>query len=97
VYGLIGSMMTLPENRAALVEALLEGSVDLPGCLSYVVAEDAEDASLVWVSEVWDSETSHAASLDLPVVKDAIAKARHVLIGFGPRHTLQVKGGRGLE
>ncbi|PKQ27176.1 MAG: antibiotic biosynthesis monooxygenase [Actinobacteria bacterium HGW-Actinobacteria-4] len=96
MYGLIGSLMVLPENRATLVEALLEGSADLPGCVSYVVAEDVEDESLVWVSEVWDSESSHAAALELPTVKESIVKARHVLIGFGPRHTLDVKGGYGV-
>lgn len=96
MYGLIGSMMVLPENRATLIDALLEGSAELPGCLSYVVAEDAEDESLVWVSEVWDSAGSHAASLELPAVQAAIAKARPVLIGFGPRHPLVVRGGHGL-
>ncbi len=97
MYGLIGSMMTLPENRATLVAALLEGCTDLPGCVSYVVAEDVEDESVLWVSEVWDSEESHAASLELPAVQAAIAKARPVLVGFGPRQLLNVKGGIGIQ
>lgn len=96
MYGLIGSMMTLPENRATLIEALLDGCADLPGCVSYVVAEDAEDDSVVWVSEVWESEEAHAASLELPAVQAAIARARPVLVGFGPRQILSVKGGIGV-
>lgn len=96
MYGLIGSLLTLPENRPMLVEALLTASARLPGCISYVVSEDAEDASLVWVSEVWDSQQSHAAALELPAVKEAIAAARPLLLGFGARHTLVVRGGLGV-
>jgi len=58
----------------------------MPGCLSYVVAEDAEDETLVWVTEVWESEAAHDASLQLPQVQAAIAAAKHVVLGFGNRH-----------
>lgn len=85
MYGLIGSMLVLPENRDELLRALGEASVDLPGCLSYVVAADAEDPSLVWVTETWESAEAHAASLELDHVKAAIAQAKHVLLGFGTR------------
>lgn len=85
MYGLVGSMLVLPENRDTLLSALERGSVDLPGCLSYVIAADAEDPSLVWVTEVWESREAHAASLDLDHVKEAISEAKHVLLGFGTR------------
>jgi quinol monooxygenase YgiN len=85
MYGLISSMLVLPENRTVLTRALRSGSVDLPGCLSYVVADDAEDSSIVWVTEVWEDKEAHAASLELDHVKAAIAEAKHVIIGFGSR------------
>lgn len=85
MYGLIGSMLVLPENRGELLSALAEASADLPGCLSYVVAADADDPSLVWVTEAWESKEAHAASLELEHVKAAIARAKPVLLGFGTR------------
>ena len=90
MYGLIGSIMALPEHRGELIAALLDGSRDLPDCHSYVVAADVEDPSLVWVTEVWESKRAHDASLELDHVQEAIARAKHVIIGFGPRHETQV-------
>jgi len=97
MFGLTGSFMVLPENRPALVEALLEGAREMPGCLSYVVGEDAEDESVVWVSEVWVSREAHRDSLELPQVKAAIEAARPLLVGFGARHEYEVKGGVGVQ
>ena len=54
----------------------------MPGCLSYVVAEDAADENGIWVTEIWDSEASHQASLSLPGVKEAITTARSMIAGF---------------
>lgn len=97
MFGLTGSLMVLPENRPALVEALLEGARDMPGCVSYVVGEDAEDESVVWVSEVWATRQAHRDSLELPHVRAAIDRARPLLVGFGDRHEYEVKGGLGLS
>ncbi|MDR7335995.1 hypothetical protein J2X21_005162 [Kinneretia asaccharophila] len=56
---------------------LLLAEVDaLPGCLSYVVAEDPADDVTVWVTEVWTDAAAHKASLQLPAVKAVIAQAR---------------------
>ncbi len=96
MYGLVGSIMTLPENRETLIEALVAGAVSLPGCVSYVVGEDCDDESLVWVAEVWESADAHQASLALPHVQAAIAVAKPLIVGFGKRVELQVKGGLGL-
>ena len=85
MYGLITSMLVLADNRDALLAAVGKGASDLPGCVSYVVAADTEDPSLVWVTEVWDSVEAHAASLELDQVKEAIAQARPFLLGFGIR------------
>lgn len=54
----------------------------MPGCLSYVIAEDVADENGIWVTEIWNSDESHRASLGLPAVKDAIAKARPLIAGF---------------
>ena len=59
MYGLIGKMTAKPGQRDALVAAILGGSGDMPGCRSYVVAEDAGDPDAIWVTEVWDDEAAH--------------------------------------
>jgi quinol monooxygenase YgiN len=63
MYGLIGQMMAVPGKRDALVAILAEGTADMPGCISYVVALDAKDADAIWITEVWTDKASHAASL----------------------------------
>lgn len=96
MYGLIGRMMAAPGQRDALIAILLESTTAMPGCLSYVVAKDVKEADTIWISEVWDSKESHAASLTLPEVKAAIAKARPLIAGFGDYHTTEPVGGVGL-
>ena len=87
MYGLIGKMKAFPGKRDELAATLLAGSLDMPSCLSYVVAKDPEDADALWVTEVWDSEASHKASLALPGVKASIAKGRPLIASFGEYHT----------
>lgn len=96
MYGLIGKMKAAPGQRDALIEILLAGTGEMPGCLSYVVAKDSEDADAIWITEVWDSRESHAASLSLPAVQEAIAKGRPMIAGFGERFETEPVGGFGL-
>lgn len=96
MYGLIGKMMAVPGQRDALLAILLEGSGEMPGCLSYVVAADPADADAIWVTEVWESEASHAASLSLPSVQQAIARGRPLIAGFAERFMTTPLGGHGL-
>ncbi|WP_309503518.1 MULTISPECIES: putative quinol monooxygenase [Sphingomonas] len=96
MYGMIGKITATPGQRDALARLLLSGSADMPGCLSYVVSEDLKDPDALWVAEAWDSKDSHAASLKLPAVRDAIAKARPLIAGFDAAAELKPIGGIGL-
>lgn len=96
MYGLIGKMIATPGQRDALVEILLEGTSQMPGCLSYVIAHDAEDPNAIWVTEVWDSQASHTASLQLPPVQEAIRRGRPMIAGFESRTVTTPIGGHGL-
>lgn len=96
MYGLIGKMLATPGNRDALVSILLEGTSAMPGCLSYVVATDPSDPNAIWITEAWDNADSHAASLKLPGVQQAIAKARPIIAGMGERFVTVPVGGHGL-
>lgn len=84
-YGLIGKMKTVPGQREALIAILLEGTANMPGCLSYIIAHDPTDPNAIWITEAWDSKASHQASLALPSVRQAIAKGRPLIAGFGER------------
>jgi quinol monooxygenase YgiN len=77
MYGLIGKLKVVPGQRDALITILLEGISSMPGCLSYVVAQDPTDPDAVWITEVWDSQESHKASLSLPAVQRATHTVSH--------------------
>jgi quinol monooxygenase YgiN len=96
MYGLIGKMMTVPGQRDAFVDILLQGTTAMPGCLSYVVAKDPADENALWITEVWTDKASHEASLALPSVKEAIGKGRAMIAGFGDRVVTTPVGGVGL-
>lgn len=81
-YGLIGKIVAQSGHRDELIEILLEGTRDMPGCLSYVVARDAEDPNAIWITEVWADRERHAASLELPAVQEAMAQGRPLIAGF---------------
>ena len=95
MYGLIGQMKAAPGRRDDLVAILSEGTGGMPGCLSYIVARDATDADALWITEVWTDKEAHAASLKLPSVQAAIAKARPIIAGFGHRFETVPVGGVG--
>lgn len=96
MYGLIGKMSAVSGRRDELISILLEGLGGLPGCLSYVVARDPADPDGVWITEVWDSQASHQASLSLPAVQQAIARGKPLIAGFGERFETEPVGGWGL-
>ncbi len=96
MYGLIGKMIAAPGKREELIAILLEGIAGMPGCLSYVVAQDPADESAIWITEVWDSAASHQASLSLPSVRAAIDRARPIIAGFGESIATAPVGGHGL-
>ena len=96
MYGLIGKMSAVPGQRDALAAILLGSTGSMPGCLSYVIATDPADADALWITEVWDSQASHQASLSLPAVQAAIAKGRPMIAGFSNRVETAPIGGIGI-
>jgi quinol monooxygenase YgiN len=97
MYGLIGKMNAVSGQRDALAAILLEGTHAMPGCLSYIIARDPGDDDALWITEVWDSQASHKASLSLPSVQAAIAKGRPLIAGFSNRVETTPIGGHGLQ
>jgi quinol monooxygenase YgiN len=97
MYGLIGKMIAVAGKRDELIAILLDGVAGMPGCLSYVVAKNPADANAIWVTEVWDSEQSHRASLALPAVKQAITRGKPLIASFGDHTVTEPVGGHGLS
>ena len=96
MYGLIGKVSVVSGGRGELAAILAEiGS--MPGCVSYVVANDMTDADSLWVTEVWESKQAHADSLQLPEVLAAISKGRPLITGFETRVETEPVGGIGLD
>ena len=97
MYGLIGKFKAQPGQRDALAAVLLEATKAMPGCLSYIVANDATDADSLWITEVWDDAASHKASMGLPAVQAAMTAGRPLIAGFGERFETTPLGGHGLR
>jgi quinol monooxygenase YgiN len=96
MYGLIGKMIAADGKRDELIPILLGSVANIPGCLSYIIAKDTSDPNAIWITEAWDSKESHDGSLSLPAVKEAIAKGRPLIVGFGSRVETMPIGGHGL-
>ena len=97
MYGLIGKAKTVEGKRDEFIKLLLDGTGSMPGCLSYIVATDATDANAIWITEAWDNPESHAASLKLPAVQQAIGRAKPLIAGFGEHFVTAPVGGIGLR
>ena len=96
MYGLIGKVRAVPGQRDALISILLDGVSGMLGCLSYVVAQDPADPDAIWITEVWDSQASHKASLSLPSVQAAIAQGKPLIAGFDQHIETSPVGGHGI-
>ena len=96
MYGLIGRIKAHTGKRGELAQVLVQEDGSMPGCLSYVVAEDPSDADALWVTEVWTDEAAWRASLQLPAVQAAMARGRPLIAGFDNRVVTNVLGGIGL-
>jgi quinol monooxygenase YgiN len=96
-YGYIATMRTQPGRRDEVVSLLVAGADDLraAGCHAYIVSVTHEE-DLIHVTEVWESKEHHAASLQLPQVKAAIAEAMPMLAGEFTSQELRVVGGLGV-
>ena len=82
MWGMIAKITVVPGKGDEMLAILKESAADMPGCLSYVVAKDATDENAIWVTEVWDSMSSHDASLSLPAVKNAIPRGKALVSNF---------------
>ncbi len=83
MYGLIVKLTAAPGRRNDLIAVM--GGADshtVPGCLSFIVAEDAANEDVLWITEVWDSQASHEASLKAPAINENLAEADTLIAAY---------------
>ena len=99
MFMLHGRLAAKPGKRDELLAILAESGQgeqgeQMPGCRLYLVAVDETDADGVWVTEVWESEDAHTASLQLDRVKEQIERAMPILdTGGFKRQQLDARAG----
>jgi quinol monooxygenase YgiN len=82
MYGLIVKLTVVPGQRDETIALLAGSSREMPGCSSYLIAKDAADGNVLWVTEAWESQASHDASLSLRAVQEAIPRVKPLLANF---------------
>jgi quinol monooxygenase YgiN len=68
----------------------------MPGCRLYLVSEVVGEPDAIAITEVWDDQAAHDASLQLPSVRAVIAKGRRLILSMGESLELRPVGGQGL-
>lgn len=84
MWGMIAKITTAPGKRDEMISILESSAAALPGCLSYIVAKDQAGDDILWVTEAWESQSAHDASLSLRQVQDAMPRAKPLIARFEP-------------
>jgi quinol monooxygenase YgiN len=82
MYGLIAKITFHPDKREEGIALLAESSANMPGCFSYVIANDAVSEDVLWITEVWESKAAHDASLSLRAVQAAMPRVKPLVATF---------------
>lgn len=100
-YGLFGKLKATSGKGGELASILLEASrlmANAQGCHLYIVSQDTQDDTSIWITEVWDTQEDHDNSLSVAGVKELISQAMPLLEGKPESGMkLRVLGGKGLD
>lgn len=80
MFGLIVKLTVIPGKRAELIQLLAGSAAKMPGCCSYIVAEDPASENILWVTETWDNRESHDAAPQLRVVQNAMPLIKAMIV-----------------
>lgn len=100
LYGLFGKFIAGAGQRDALVANLLRAADlmrSVPACLLYVVNTSESEPDAVWVSEIWQDQASHGASLSMPGVRDLVQSTMPLLARAPEGLRFTPVGGKGLD
>ena len=73
-YGLVTEVTARAGCRAEFIAGLLEMKRYIGEDVTYLIAADAKNDDAVWLSEVWASAQAKAEWLEMPQVKDILAR-----------------------
>jgi quinol monooxygenase YgiN len=99
-FGMQVRFTTMPGKGEDFVSLLRNAALDLEdfeACLLYLVSQEADNPDVVWVSEVWVDNESHAASLENPHVRAVIERALPLLVAPPEALHLRPAGGKGIR
>ncbi|MFY0665079.1 MAG: antibiotic biosynthesis monooxygenase [Natronospirillum sp.] len=82
MIGFINKITAQTGQRDEVMRLILQGSSNMAGCHSYIVAADAEKPDDIWITEVWEDAEAHQASLKNPAVRQSIEQAMPMIAGF---------------
>lgn len=100
LFGMYGKLTAHAGRRDALVESLLQAAdlmKSVPGCLLYVVNTCEDEPDAVYVTELWQDEAAHGASLSIPGVRDLVTRTMPLLAGKPEGTRIRPVGGKGLD
>ncbi|NCI45292.1 putative quinol monooxygenase [Sediminibacterium soli] len=97
-HALYTQFITHPGKGTDLV-TLLKKANDIvstaSGCKLYIINVHATDEDCIWVTELWDSEESHAISLTMDGCKELVTEAA-TLLSLPPKQiVLKALAGKG--
>ncbi len=97
-FGMQVVMTATPGKGDELAALMLDASKlvsKLKGCQIYVVQLSTSEKDTVLITEVWESEDDHKASLSVPEIRELIGRARP-LIATMVHHNAKPLGGVGI-
>ncbi len=84
-YAMFGKLTAHPGKREELAKMMLESSETLKGmegCIYYILHEAEENPDDLWITELWESQEAHAASLKNDKVLAVISRCRPLIAGI---------------
>jgi quinol monooxygenase YgiN len=99
LFSMYGKLVAQPGQRDALVAKLLRAAElmeSVKGCLLYVVNTSVDEPDAVWVTEIWQDEAAHGASLSMPGVRTLITETMPLVAGPPEGTRVSPVGGKGL-
>lgn len=90
---------TTPENREKFFQILNSASQAMStivDCVLYVVSEDENDPSVLWVTEAWTSAEAHDVALTSDAAKALISEAMPLLVERPVQTKLKSLEGKGV-
>ncbi len=97
-FSMFGQLIAHPGKRDELAGLMLESAETLQGmdgCIFYIINESVDEPDVLWITELWESEEAHAASLKNEGVLAVIQRCRPLIAGVKPVK-LRPLGGKGM-